>query len=156
MTDKTNNGLLERIERIGASYDSRMAEVPESDWQEVVDFIRLAQAAVPANCNHPADGLQAFELVEDACVCGDCGAVLKNYSDVDAKTLGIAPGWNRMTAALLEAEIYLVLRPAFDLMGYIQGELSSRNGCQDAMNWGESTESAIRKAWGNSLLIGRR
>lgn len=131
--------LIER--KPGESSDSAMASVPNGELEKLLETANLALASVPANCIHPADGLSAFELISDCCVCGECGAVLKNYSVREALALGIEPGWRKMDAKLLEAEVYRAILPAVDLLEYLRTETSdfSPSGVRDIMGWGEAT-----------------
>jgi hypothetical protein len=101
-----------------------LATVPEQELQSLIEFANLAVAAGPANCNHPADSLEAFELIMDACVCGECGAVLKNYGNREANALGIEPGWHKMDAQLLTAEIFRAIMPLTNAVDVIMSEFS--------------------------------
>ena len=139
----TSYGIIDPA-KIG---DPAMAVVPEPELQSLIEFANLAKAAGPANCNHPADSLEAFELISDCCVCGECGAVLKNYTARDAAALGIQPGWNRLTVELLSVEIYMALKPIFDIMEYLQSELHPFNReTRDPLSWSEDYVQRLAQA----------
>jgi hypothetical protein len=101
-----------------------LATVPEQELQDLIEFANLAKAAGPTNCNHPADSLEPLELIMDACVCGECGAVLKNYGNREANALGIEPGWHKMNAQLLTAEIFRAINPLTNAVDIIMSEFS--------------------------------
>lgn len=103
------------------------AIVPESELQALIEYANLAKAAAPAQCQHPADSLEPFDLIDDTCVCPACGAVLKNYGNREAAALGIEPGWHKLNAALLSAEIHHALKPALDLLNHIAVQTTSHN-----------------------------
>ena len=140
--DKPNGPLLyDRFSSYGVQPtrgdEPEMAIVPEKELQALIEFANLAQAAGPAQCNHPADSLEAFDLIADACVCGTCGAVLKNYSDREALALGLKPGWNRMTAELLAAEVHRAIKPAVDVLNYVRVETGDYGDARDVMGWAD-------------------
>lgn len=126
-----------RFSSYQVSIDNVMATVPDAELQKLIEFANLAVAAGPAQCNHPADSLKPFELISDCCVCGECGAVLKDYVPREAAALGIDPGWTRLDAGLLEAEIRRVFKPVLDLLDDIRGEVGQYGDCHDVMEWGD-------------------
>jgi hypothetical protein len=119
--DRFSSYQIVRDPAVGAD---ELAIVPESELQALIEFANLAVAAGPANCNHPADSLEAFELIMDACVCGECCAVLKNYSDREAKALGIEPGWHKLDAQMLTAEVFRAISPLTNAVDISMSEFS--------------------------------
>jgi hypothetical protein len=126
-----------QIVRDPAVGTDELAIVPESELQALIEFANLAVAAGPANCNHPADSLQPFELIMDCCVCGECCAVLKNYANREALALGIEPGWHKLTAEMLDSEIRNALKSAIDILEYVSVATGQYGDARDVMGWAE-------------------
>src|SRR5512146_299748 len=122
--------------------EPELAVVPDKELRDLIDAANLAEAAVPANCNHPVDGLEPFDLIDDCCVCGTCGAVLKNYGPRQAEALGIKPGWTVLGAKLLSAEVHKALKPLIDLLDYIHAQTSNHNhdSAGEILNWAEMVD----------------
>lgn len=118
----------------------RVATVPDEELRNLLEAHGLAQATSEKFCLHPADALEPFNLVEDACVCGECGAVLKYYQPSEAQALGIQPGWTKLCAPLLEAEIRKALEPAVGLLEYIQTMTSPycHASAHEILDWADS------------------